>query len=59
MNLNLDELREFLHKYEGQTVFLFGFTFMIWQYFYKKLKEMKVYLPIEMVYWFMEVDGRN
>lgn len=47
MNLNLDELREFLHKYEGQTVFLFGFTFMIWQYFYKKLKEMKVYLPIE------------
>ena len=38
MNLNMDELQAFLEKYKDQTIFLFGFTFMIWQYFYKKLK---------------------
>lgn len=47
MNLNLEEIREFLKKHEGQTIFLFGFTFMIWQYFYKKLMEAGEYLPLE------------
>lgn len=47
MNLNLDGIREFLDKYQGKTIFLFGFTFMIWQYFYKALKEQGEYLPIE------------
>lgn len=37
MELNLDSLREFLQKHEGENIFLFGFTFMIWQYFYQKL----------------------
>jgi phenylacetate-coenzyme A ligase PaaK-like adenylate-forming protein len=47
MNLDLEGIREFVKKYEGQTIFLFGFTFMIWQYFYKKLKESGEYLPLE------------
>ena len=47
MELNLDEMKEFLKKYEGQTIFLFGFTYMIWQYFYKKLKESGEYIPLE------------
>lgn len=47
MNLNMDGLQEFLAKYKDQTIFLFGFTFMIWQYFYKKLKESGDYLPLE------------
>lgn len=47
MELNLSEIKEFLKKYEGQTIFLFGFTFMIWQYFYKKLVEINEYLPLE------------
>ena len=42
MSLNLDEMREFLDKYKGKTIFLFGFTFMIWQYVYKELQKLKV-----------------
>ena len=47
MQLKMDEIMEFLKKYEGQTVFLFGFTYMIWQYFYKKLKETGTYINLE------------
>ena len=41
MELNVDELKEFLEKYKGQRIFLFGFTFMVWQHFYKELVRMK------------------
>jgi hypothetical protein len=27
-------LRAFLEKYSGQAVLIFGFTFMVWHYFY-------------------------
>ncbi|MEG1158531.1 MAG: acyl-protein synthetase, partial [Christensenellaceae bacterium] len=27
----------FLEKHKGETIFLFGFTFMIWEHLYKKL----------------------
>ncbi|MCR5702216.1 MAG: acyl-protein synthetase [Lachnospiraceae bacterium] len=47
MELNLSGLKEFIKQYEGQTIFLFGFTYMIWQYFYKKLIETDEYLPLE------------
>lgn len=40
MRLDLDGLRTFLEKHAGEPVFLFGFTFMIWQYFYKELKRL-------------------
>ena len=42
MQLDVDGLREFLEKYQGQTILLFGFTFMIWQHFYKELVRLKV-----------------
>ncbi|MBR4791671.1 MAG: acyl-protein synthetase [Treponema sp.] len=38
MKLNVDAIKKFLEKHEGETIFLFGFTFMIWQHFYKELK---------------------
>lgn len=40
-NMELDEkaLLSFLEKHCGEKLFLFGFTFMIWRYFYRKLKE--------------------
>lgn len=41
MKLDVDALKEFLEKYKGQTIFLFGFTFMVWQYFYKELLRLK------------------
>lgn len=40
MNLDMVAIRAFLAKHSGKTVLLFGFTFMIWQYFYKKMKDL-------------------
>ena len=37
MHLDFDALEVFLEKYRGKDIFLFGFTFMIWQHFYKEL----------------------
>lgn len=39
MELNVEGLKTFLEEHKGETIFLFGFTFMIWQHFYKKLLE--------------------
>lgn len=41
MKLNVDGIREFLDNFSGQRIFLFGFTFMIWQYFYKELVRLR------------------
>lgn len=37
MTLNHTVLKEFLEKYRGQRFIIFGFTFMVWQHFYKEL----------------------
>lgn len=41
MNLDVEGLTNFLEQYKGQTIFMFGFTFMVWQYFYKELVRLK------------------
>ena len=41
MKLDVDGVREFLEKFKGQKILLFGFTFMIWQHFYKELLRFK------------------
>lgn len=41
MNLDVKGLKEFLEKYQGQKILLFGFTFMVWQHFYKELLRLK------------------
>lgn len=41
MKLDVDGVREFLEKFKGQKILLFGFTFMIWQHFYKELLRLK------------------
>ncbi|MBR6419309.1 MAG: acyl-protein synthetase [Oscillospiraceae bacterium] len=41
MKLNTEALREFLAQHSGQRILLFGFTFMIWQHFYKELLRLK------------------
>ncbi len=41
MRLDVDGLRAFLEKFQGQDVLLFGFTFMVWQHFYKELVRLK------------------
>ena len=34
-------VKEFLEKYKGQKILLFGFTFMVWQHFYKELLRLR------------------
>lgn len=41
MELNVSVLENFLEKHKGKDIFIFGFTFMIWQHFYRKLVELK------------------
>ncbi|MCR5225700.1 MAG: hypothetical protein K6E27_00610 [Eubacterium sp.] len=41
MHLDVDGLKEFLEKFSGKRILLFGFTFMIWQYFYAELVRLK------------------
>lgn len=40
MRLDVDGLKGFLDKHQGERIFLFGFTFMIWQHFYAELKRL-------------------
>lgn len=41
MKLDIVGLKEFLIQNKGQKILLFGFTFMIWQHFYKELLRLK------------------
>lgn len=41
MNLDTKALSDFLDQYKGQRILLFGFTFMVWQHFYKELIRLK------------------
>lgn len=41
MNFNITVLEEFLNKHKDEKILLFGFTFMIWQHFYKELARLK------------------
>ena len=37
MSINIDAVSQFFDKYKDQKVFIFGFTFMVWEYFIKQL----------------------
>lgn len=41
MKLDVEALRIFLNEHAGEKILLFGFTFMIWQHFYKELLRLK------------------
>lgn len=47
MKLDVEGLRAFLEKYKGEKIFLFGFTFMIWQHFVKELRKLSQGASIE------------
>lgn len=40
MQLDVEGLRRFLDEFEGQTILLFGFTFMAWKYFYQQVSNL-------------------
>jgi phenylacetate-coenzyme A ligase PaaK-like adenylate-forming protein len=37
MQIDMPSIQSFLEEHSGAPIFLFGFTFMIWQHFYKEL----------------------
>lgn len=37
MSINIEAIKSFLNKHHDKNILLFGFTFMIWQHFYKEL----------------------
>lgn len=39
MKIDIKGIEAFLDKHQGKTILLFGFTFMVWQHFYKGLFE--------------------
>ena len=47
MELDIENVQEFCEKYKDGPILLFGFTFIIWKYFYQKLSELGIRLPLE------------
>jgi len=41
MSLDIEGVRSFLDTHKGNKILLFGFTFIIWQHFYKELLRLK------------------
>lgn len=41
MKLDIGAVQQFLEQHEGKKILLFGFTYIIWQYFYKELAGLK------------------
>lgn len=39
MQLNFDEVEAFCNKHKDEDILVFGFTYMIWEYFYRKIAE--------------------
>lgn len=46
MELNIDLLQDFIKQHQGERIFLFGFTHMVYQNFYRALLEMKIKLDL-------------
>lgn len=41
MKIDIPAVEAFLSRHRGQKLLLFGFTFMVWQHFYKELKRLR------------------
>lgn len=42
MNLQVEKIAEFLNENQGKKIFMFGFTFMVWRYFFEILRDKNV-----------------
>lgn len=47
MNLDLDNVAAFLEKHREETILMFGYTFMIWQYVVMPLAEKNLHLAMD------------
>ncbi len=46
MNIKTNEILEFVKQHKNEKIFVFGFTFMIWQHFYKEIVSKKIKLNL-------------
>jgi len=46
MELNIEQLQEFIENHKEERLFLFGFTFMVYQHFYKELLKKGIKLDL-------------
>nr|WP_253001609.1 acyl-protein synthetase [Dickeya oryzae] len=46
MNIDVDAIERFLSKHKDKKILLFGFTFMVWQHFYKVVKEKNIKIDL-------------
>lgn len=50
MELNLPMVEDFIEKHKDENMLIFGFTFMVWQHLYSKLKVLNVKLNLPNAY---------
>lgn len=46
MDLDLEGIRSFLERYKGKKILVFGFTYILWKYFYYPLKASGIKLDL-------------
>ncbi len=56
MSLNVPALMDFLEKNKGRRFLIFGFTFMVWQHFYKELCKLGGDIDLSLA-WLMTGGG--
>lgn len=47
LSLNIPRVTEFLREHKGDRIFIFGFTFLVWQAFCGALRSQNLKLPLE------------
>lgn len=47
MEININAIEDFIKKYENEPILLFGFTFIVWEHFYKQLKSRNIRLKLD------------
>lgn len=46
MLINIERVQNFIEKHKGKPIFIFGFTFMVWQYFFQVLRDENIYFDL-------------
>jgi len=46
MELNIEQLKSFIEQYKGERILIYGFTFKVYQYFYKVLAKTSIKLDL-------------
>lgn len=47
MRLDLEQVESFCQKYQDENILIFGFTYMIWQYFHREIEEAGKKIPLQ------------